>query len=435
MIRQAQTTIQYSAQQHWLNFLIRHSFLLKVASWLGSFSLAIGAHVVSAEFKPPAAPPESAGNAQPSVADNSKNQSGSVDRPLHNDLLPANSLSVAGNSSASSHHYRPQVIAPLALQVPAAVNCQQRTPQLASSLCNQIRPQKQHKIIPSQIVTSAHQSVAPTKILPAVQPLPIVRSNPAPQARAGQSATVPLRFTRPGSSVSAAVAIQAAPLQSSVASRGQPASTAIQSRQLAPISKIPTVSKHTVPDVAPIPTVKVAAVAPNLAASSSPTVIPNYGVASDFIYPLASPAPITSRFGWRVHPVMGSRRFHSGMDFGAPEGAPIVAAATGRVVVANWHGGYGKAVVIEHNGKLQTLYGHMSEILVEEGQEVAQGTVIGRVGSTGRSTGAHLHFETQAATNDGWVAVDPNLDVQYALSNLQQSLQARRQNTAFAKSL
>ncbi len=429
MIRKAQTTtIQYSAQQHWLNFLIRHSSLLKVAAWLGSFSLSVGTHVVSAEFNPPVATPDSTGKALPSAVDQAKDQPGSADRLLHHDLFAANNLQLSAGGSSPAHHYQLQAIKPLALQSPVAVDCQQRTPRLVSSLCSQIRPQ-QHKTI-SSINTQVHQSVVPTKILPAVQPLPVVKRNSVLQAKTSQS-NMSLRFARSASLTPGG--IQPAPLPNRLSSESQLISKALP-LPIKPLSKLPTVSKPQVAAVAPIPTVKVAAIAPTFRANSAPTVMS--GVDSDFVYPLASPAPVTSRFGWRVHPISGSRRFHAGMDFGAPEGAPIVAAARGRVVIANWHGGYGKAVVIEHNnGKLQTLYGHMSEILVEEGQEIPQGTVIGRVGSTGRSTGAHLHFETQAATSDGWVAVDPQLDVQYALSDLQQSLQMSRQANAFAKPL
>ena len=107
------------------------------------------------------------------------------------------------------------------------------------------------------------------------------------------------------------------------------------------------------------------------------------------IYPLLNPAPITSKFGWRTHPLTGHRSFHSGVDIGAPMGAPVVATGSGTVISAGWKGGYGKAVVIEHNGVEQTLYGHLSEISVQAGQTIAQGTVLGLVGSTGHSTGPH----------------------------------------------
>jgi murein DD-endopeptidase MepM/ murein hydrolase activator NlpD len=100
-------------------------------------------------------------------------------------------------------------------------------------------------------------------------------------------------------------------------------------------------------------------------------------------------------------------------------GAPVVAASGGQVVSAGWIGGYGKTVVIQHNGVQQTLYGHLSEISVQPGQRLERGTVIGRVGSTGNSTGPHLHFEIRMATNDGWVATDPYQEVRYALDNMQ----------------
>ncbi|HLO87027.1 MAG TPA: M23 family metallopeptidase [Nostocaceae cyanobacterium] len=154
---------------------------------------------------------------------------------------------------------------------------------------------------------------------------------------------------------------------------------------------------------------------------SMPTVAYR-GNNSGLIFPLAVPAPITSLFGWRVHPISGDRRFHAGTDLGAPTGTPIVAAARGQVETADWMGGYGLAVTITHNSAQQTLYGHMSEIYVRPGQFVEQGTVIGRVGSTGNSTGPHLHFEVRHMTQDGWVAVDPGADLQAGLSQLVQGL-------------
>jgi murein DD-endopeptidase MepM/ murein hydrolase activator NlpD len=102
---------------------------------------------------------------------------------------------------------------------------------------------------------------------------------------------------------------------------------------------------------------------------------------------------MTSPYGYRIHPILRYRRLHTGIDFGAPYGAPIVAAASGRVVLAGWNGGYGKTVRIAHGNDLLTLYGHMSRIAVSPGQQVAAGQVIGYVGSTGMSTGPHLHYE------------------------------------------
>jgi murein DD-endopeptidase MepM/ murein hydrolase activator NlpD len=140
---------------------------------------------------------------------------------------------------------------------------------------------------------------------------------------------------------------------------------------------------------------------------------------TQMIFPLAIPAPITSLFGWRTHPISGDRRFHSGIDFGAPMGTPVLAAYAGQVAIADWLGGYGLTVVLEHaQGSAETLYGHLSELFVKEGEEVKQGDVIGLVGSTGNSTGPHLHFELRELTREGWVALDPGTQLEYALAEL-----------------
>ena len=114
-----------------------------------------------------------------------------------------------------------------------------------------------------------------------------------------------------------------------------------------------------------------------------------------FMWPVN--APITSPFGWRWG------RMHEGIDLGAPYGSPIAAAAAGVVIYAGWEGGYGNLTVIDHGGGLATAYGHQSRIAVSVGQNVAQGEIIGYVGSTGHSTGPHLHFEVRVNGQ----AVDP----------------------------
>lgn len=101
----------------------------------------------------------------------------------------------------------------------------------------------------------------------------------------------------------------------------------------------------------------------------------------------------TSGFGMRLHPILGYSRLHQGIDFGAPSGSPIMAAAAGRVTFAGWHGGHGNYVQVLHRPGLMTAYGHMSRFAVKPGAVVAQGQVIGFVGSTGLSTGPHLHYE------------------------------------------
>ena len=111
------------------------------------------------------------------------------------------------------------------------------------------------------------------------------------------------------------------------------------------------------------------------------------------IWPLSG--PITSPFGWRTHPIFGTSRYHSGLDIGADYGDAVVAADGGVVIYADWMGGYGKAVIIDHGNGVSTLYGHNSDLVVGEGQRVNKGQVIARAGSTGYSTGPHVHFEVR----------------------------------------
>ncbi len=104
-------------------------------------------------------------------------------------------------------------------------------------------------------------------------------------------------------------------------------------------------------------------------------------------------ARMTSGFGMRLHPLLGFSRMHQGVDFGAGAGEPIMAAGGGTVSFAGWHGGHGQYVMVRHNKELVTAYAHMSRIAVKAGQRVRQGQMLGNVGSTGMSTGPHLHYE------------------------------------------
>jgi murein DD-endopeptidase MepM/ murein hydrolase activator NlpD len=115
--------------------------------------------------------------------------------------------------------------------------------------------------------------------------------------------------------------------------------------------------------------------------------------ATGFVMPVDG--HITSYFGYRYHPILHFVRFHAGLDIGASWGSPIVAAGDGRVVAAGWTGGYGREVQIAHGGGLVSLYGHMSEIVAQPGSFVRQGQLIGYVGSSGLSTGPHVHFEVR----------------------------------------
>lgn len=117
------------------------------------------------------------------------------------------------------------------------------------------------------------------------------------------------------------------------------------------------------------------------------------GSGGSFSWPVAG--TITSPFGWRSNPFGGAPDFHPGLDIGAPTGTTVTAAAGGTIIMAQWYGGYGNYILIDHGGGYSTGYGHLSAIYVSTGQSVARGQAIGAVGSTGQSTGPHLHFEVR----------------------------------------
>jgi murein DD-endopeptidase MepM/ murein hydrolase activator NlpD len=119
--------------------------------------------------------------------------------------------------------------------------------------------------------------------------------------------------------------------------------------------------------------------------------------------PVLGEVEFTSGFGIRLDPFLGRPAMHTGLDFRASIGDPVRATANGKVVTAGWAGGYGRMVEIDHGNGLSTRYGHLSQINVKVGEHVKIGQVVGEVGSTGRSTGPHLHYETRI---DG-EAVDP----------------------------
>jgi murein DD-endopeptidase MepM/ murein hydrolase activator NlpD len=113
-------------------------------------------------------------------------------------------------------------------------------------------------------------------------------------------------------------------------------------------------------------------------------------------YPLADPEPgavVTSGFGVRKDPMLGIPALHPGIDFRSPVGSKVPATAAGIVTRAGWDGGYGKMVEIDHGNGYRTRYGHLSEVDVKVGEKVRLGQIIGKSGSTGRSTGPHLHYE------------------------------------------
>ena len=121
--------------------------------------------------------------------------------------------------------------------------------------------------------------------------------------------------------------------------------------------------------------------------------VPAPEATGDLLWP--ADGPQTSSYGYRVHPIFGTSRFHAGIDIGAPYGSPIRAADSGTVVQATVMSGYGNTVVIDHGSGMATLYAHQSSLAVSAGQSVSRGQTIGYVGSTGYSTGPHLHFEVR----------------------------------------
>jgi len=120
-------------------------------------------------------------------------------------------------------------------------------------------------------------------------------------------------------------------------------------------------------------------------------------------WPVPNSKYVTSRYGNRMHPIFGRVKFHSGVDIAASSGTSIVAANGGKVVFTGWQEGYGNTVIIDHGGRVTTLYAHCSKITTSTGKRVEAGETIAKVGSTGWSTGPHLHFEVRKGNS----TVDP----------------------------
>ena len=120
-----------------------------------------------------------------------------------------------------------------------------------------------------------------------------------------------------------------------------------------------------------------------------------YNGTGKFVLPLASYTRISSPYGYRIHPITGTRKLHSGIDYAAPHGTAIYAADDGVVLTSGWINGYGYSITINHGSGYVTLYAHCSTLVAKAGQKVTKGQVIAKVGSTGNSTGNHLHFEVK----------------------------------------
>lgn len=229
----------------------------------------------------------------------------------------------------------------------------------------------------------------------------------------------------------------------------------IPTRQYTPVASTPTYSTYSyqppqqptpkgtayspsyIPKTAPTPWVTGAPVTLSPLAKASPSIkrlssspnplkwlVPNR---QQMIFPLPMPASITSAFGWRTHPISGNTSFHAGTDLAAPTGTPVLATFPGQVQTAGFMGGYGLAILLQHqDGQLATRYAHLSKVYVQPGQWVSQGTIIGLVGSTGNSTGPHLHFETLKRQNKRMVAFDSGLQLKVSLAELIKAMQTAK---------
>ncbi len=414
-------------------------------SWLQSPSQVTADQLPNREVPIPISPAAAATQATAKIV-----------RPRHADLLVADNYTVGVNGSvpAAEEFVTIPVPAPRQSTIPS------QSGEIVSPMRSQIEPRyiRQQSPVSKSIPSTSGHSATPYRAVPKVPSLSSNALKSAPRQiqnrGTGISIPTPLAIDRtlPRDSqrpLSGSKPVVVTPMKPSILTR-----TAATSPQILPdrtlgaallgqsesaieipvplprtqvikvqaVAQIPQViTTKAIPTIPPIPTVRRAATNPQ------PKLVAyinngEHDSTPELIYPLTSPAPVTSNFGWRTHPITGSRRFHSGIDIGAPMGAPVVAAGSGTIVSAGWIGGYGKAIVIQHNGVQQTLYGHLSEVFVQPGQRIEQGTVIGRVGSTGNSTGPHLHFESRMSTADGWVAVDPGDDVKYALDNLRRAM-------------
>lgn len=143
------------------------------------------------------------------------------------------------------------------------------------------------------------------------------------------------------------------------------------------------------------------------------------------LFPLSIPAAINSTFGWRMHPIFAEWRMHTGTDIAVPQDTPVLASYQGQVAIADYVGGYGNMVILRHeDGSQESRYAHLSQIFVQPGEWVEQGEVIGLVGSTGNSTGPHLHFEWRHLMGSDWVPVDAGPHLEWALAEMRNVMTA-----------
>ncbi|WP_310486493.1 peptidoglycan DD-metalloendopeptidase family protein [Chamaesiphon sp. VAR_69_metabat_338] len=472
MSSKAEKTLNYSQQHPRLSIFFRNPLLLKIVAWLGSLSFIGASGIVWADLKPistaqtipservatptiaaagtdtdaqtssrdiygpylPTAQKQSPVRVTPeqlpnrevpiAVAPGSASilPTGTIVRPQHADVLTADNYTVGVNGANSvPTATEPFITIPVPAPLRSTIPPQNRetVSMTGSQVQPSVRPQPTtgYRSVPEVVKLPAMTTSLPTTVnsnsrtgipITAVKPTVVTQMRPTVIGRTGN----------PQPALTAPLTTAVVPVHTQDALEILVPSPRTQKYQVPQVAQLPRVAGVSVVPVVPaIPTVNTGTAKPLAFASTKPNESN-----TQLIYPLTSPAPTTSSFGWRTHPISGSRRFHSGVDIGAPMGAPVVAAGSGIIISSGWLGGYGKAVVIQHNGVQQTLYGHLSEVFVQPGQRIEQGTVIGRVGSTGNSTGPHLHFEARISTTDGWVAIDPGEDIKYALDNLRRSM-------------
>jgi murein DD-endopeptidase MepM/ murein hydrolase activator NlpD len=450
MSSKADNTSHNLDRRYQSRIFFRNPILLKIVAWLGSLSFLANTSIVWADLKPTStSQPEAKAFVVGSVSVPGKDKIETLSREVFGPHLPNStpnrqvpiaidprsvSVSPTGKINVTQLVQTDSTLkvssAELSIEIPVPPPRQATIPgsrELATKTKNktQVQTRISNSVPKTGVEISANRKSTSTIPTPAG----LNTSLPNGAKRSIQTnIVVPMKpsiVTKQSSTVTVATATGQTEMGIDIPVP-QPKSQIIK---VQPVAQLPqmTVSGKAVPIVPPLPTV---ANRTDVAQSKQLTFVANPGSEQgvEIVYPLSTPSPITSPFGWRTHPITGSRRFHAGVDIGAPMGAPVVAAASGTIVSAGWQGGYGKTITIQHNGIQQTLYGHLSEVFVQPGQTIERGTVIGRVGSTGNSTGPHLHFESRMSTSDGWVSVDPGTDVKYALDNLRREIDFARKD-------
>ena len=239
--------------------------------------------------------------------------------------------------------------------------------------------------------TATPRPSASPEATPTLAATPRPSSTPAATSTGTASATTPTpdATTTPAAPATATPPAPAEPtptLAATPAAAATPAIAASPTPTVVAPAPTPTLAPVPTPTLAPVPTPTAAAPAASPAPATSST---------GMIWPV--PGALVSNFGNRVHPIFGTVRMHNGLDLNGSTGDPIYAAQSGSVLSAGWQRGYGNTIVLDHGSNLSTVYAHQTSFNVAAGDTVATGDVIGFIGSTGNSTGPHLHFEVRVS--------------------------------------